>query len=125
MLSREDDVLRRWAEHSDEMLNTEYPNQNTIGQDTYQTLQVTDEPTATFDEVENAIESSRITKQREWMDLIQAGLINKGSPKFVERMRQLIIKLWITETIAEERIGELSALHIRRETCQNAQIIEV
>ena len=67
LLSREDDVLRRWAEHFDEMLNTEYPNQNTIGQDIYQTLQVTDEPTATFDEVENAIESSRITKQRQWI----------------------------------------------------------
>ena len=59
------------------------------------------------------------------MDLIEAELIKKGSPKFVERMRQLIIKLWITETIAEEGIGQLSALHIRRETCQNAQIIQV
>jgi ribonucleotide reductase alpha subunit len=29
-LSEEDDILRRWAEHFDELLNTEPSNQNTI-----------------------------------------------------------------------------------------------
>jgi hypothetical protein len=36
------------------------------------------------------------------MDLIQAELIKKASPDFVECMHQLIIKIWTTETIPEE-----------------------
>ena len=30
LLSKDDDILRRWAEQFDEMLNTEPPNQNVI-----------------------------------------------------------------------------------------------
>ena len=49
LLSEEDDRLRRWAEHFDELLNTEYSNQNTTNQETYQVFPATDEPIPTFD----------------------------------------------------------------------------
>jgi hypothetical protein len=34
-LSEEDDILRRWAEHFDELLNIEFSNQNATNQETY------------------------------------------------------------------------------------------
>ena len=55
-LSEEDDILRRWAEHFDELLNIEFSNQNAISQENYQVYLATDEPTPTLDEVENAIQ---------------------------------------------------------------------
>jgi len=65
LLIEEDDILRRWAEHFDELLNKEFFNQNVTSQETYQVHSDTDEPTPTLDEVENAIKSSRITKHWE------------------------------------------------------------
>jgi len=35
VLSEEDDTLRRWAEHFDELLNIEFSNQNATSQETY------------------------------------------------------------------------------------------
>jgi len=65
LLSEEDDILRRWAEHLVELLNKEFFNQNVTSQETYQVHSDTDEPNPTLDEGENAIKSSRITKNRE------------------------------------------------------------
>jgi hypothetical protein len=36
------------------------------------------------------------------IDLIQAELIKKASPDFIECMYQLITKIWSTETIPED-----------------------
>ena len=60
LLSEEGDILRRWAEHLDELLNTEFfnQNQNVTSQKTYQVHSDTDEPTPTLDEVENAIKKT-------------------------------------------------------------------
>ena len=46
-------ILRRWAEHFDELLNTELPHQNIISQETCQVLPANDEPIPTLDEVNN------------------------------------------------------------------------
>jgi hypothetical protein len=55
LLSEKGDILRRWAEHSDELLNTEPRNQNAIRQEIRQVLPATDEPIPTLDEVNNTI----------------------------------------------------------------------
>ena len=88
----EDDILRRWAEHFDELLNTELSNQNKINQETYQVFPATDEPVPTFDEVKNAIQKLKDNKAP-GIELIQAELIKKASPDFVQHMHQLIIKI--------------------------------
>ena len=62
LLSEEDDILRRWAEHFDELLNTEPSNQNTTNRETYQVFPATDEPIPTFDEVKNAIQKLKDNK---------------------------------------------------------------
>jgi hypothetical protein len=54
LLSEEDDILRTWTKHFDELLNTEPSKQNTINQEIYQVFPATDEPIPTFDEVKNA-----------------------------------------------------------------------
>jgi hypothetical protein len=51
LLSEEDDILRRWAEHFDELLNIESLNRSVTSQETYQAYFDTDEPTPTLDEV--------------------------------------------------------------------------
>jgi hypothetical protein len=61
-LSEEDYKLRRWAEHSDELLNIEFSNQNATSQKIYQVYLATDEPTPTLDEVENAIQKLKDNK---------------------------------------------------------------
>ena len=50
-LSEEDDIVRRWAEHFDELLNTEISNQNAASQEIYQVYLATHEPTPTLDKV--------------------------------------------------------------------------
>jgi hypothetical protein len=55
-LSEDDYILRRWAEHFDELLNIEFSNQNVTSQETYQAYSDTDESTPTLDEAENAIQ---------------------------------------------------------------------
>jgi len=101
LLSEEDDILRRWAEHFDELLNKEFFNQNVTSQETYQVHSDTDEPTPTSDEVENATKKLKDNKAP-GIDLIQAELIKKASPDFVECMYQLMTKIWTTETIPED-----------------------
>jgi hypothetical protein len=102
-LSEEDDILRRWAEHFDELLNIELSNQNTTSQETYQVLLClsTDEPTPTLDEVENATQKLEDNKAP-GIDLIQAEVIKIASLEFVECMYQLITKIWTTQTIPED-----------------------
>jgi hypothetical protein len=99
--SEDDDILRRWAEHFDELLNTEPSDQNTINQETYQVFPATNEPIPTSDEVKNAIQKLKDNKAP-GIDLIQAELIKKASPDFIEYMHQLIIKIWTSETIPED-----------------------
>ena len=74
LLSEEDDILRRWAEHYDELLNTESLNQNVISQETYEADLDTDEPTPTLDVVENAIQKVKL-KKAPGIDLIQTETI--------------------------------------------------
>jgi hypothetical protein len=82
------------GQNTDELLNTEASNQNTINQETYQVFPPTDEPIPTFDEVKNTIQKLKDNKAL-GIDLIQAELIKKGSPDFIEYMQQLIIlKIW-------------------------------
>jgi hypothetical protein len=64
-------------------------------------LSATDEPIPTFDEVENATQKLKHNKAP-GIDLIQAEMIKKASPDFIEYMPQLIIKIWTTETIPED-----------------------
>jgi hypothetical protein len=92
LLSEDDDILRRWAEHFDELLNTEPSKQNTINQETYQVFPATNEPIPTFDQVKNVTQKLKDNKAP-GIDLIQAELIKKTSPDFVKYMHQLIIKL--------------------------------
>jgi hypothetical protein len=73
-VSEEDDILRRWAEPYDELLNIEFSNQNATSQEIYQVYSATDEPTPTLDEVENAIQKLKDNKSP-GIDLIQAELI--------------------------------------------------
>jgi hypothetical protein len=101
LLIEEDDILRRWAEHFDELLNKEFFNQNVTSQKTYQVHSDTDEPTPALDEVENAIKKLKDNKVP-GIDLIQAELIKKASSDIVESMYQLITKIWTTETIPED-----------------------
>jgi sorting nexin-29 len=100
LLSEEDDILRRWAEHFDEQLNIEFSNQNITSKEIYQSYLDTDEPTPTLDEVDNTTQKLKDNKAP-GMDLIQAELVKKASPNFVECMYQLITKIWITKTITE------------------------
>jgi hypothetical protein len=95
LLSEEDDILRGWVEHFDELLNTEPSNQNIINQEVHQALSAADEPIPTPDEVNNAIQKFKDNKAP-GIDLIQAELINKASPDLVEHMHQLIINIWTT-----------------------------
>jgi len=62
LLSEEDDILTRWAEHFHELLNTEPSKPNTINQETYQAFPATDEPIPTFDEVKNATQKLKDNK---------------------------------------------------------------
>jgi hypothetical protein len=71
MLSEEDDILRRWAEYFDELLNIEFSNQNVTSQEAYSDIE---ESTPTLDDVENAIKKLKNNKAPE-IDLIQAELI--------------------------------------------------
>jgi hypothetical protein len=92
ILSEEVDILRRWAEPS---------NQNTINQETYQVFPATDELIPTFGEVKNTTQKLKDNKAP-GIDLIQAELIKEANPDFVEHVHQLIIKIWTTETIPED-----------------------
>ena len=76
-------------------------NQNAINQETYQVFPATDEPIPTFGEVKNAIQKLKDNKAP-GIVLIQAELIKKAIPDFIEYMHQLIIKIWTTETIPED-----------------------
>ena len=76
---------------------------------------VTDEPILTLDEVNNVIQKLKDNKAP-GIDLIQAELIKKASPNFVEHMHQLITIIWTTENIPEDGTGASSARYIRRET---------
>jgi sorting nexin-29 len=100
-LSEEDDILRRWAEHFDELLNAEISNHNKINQENYQAFPATDEGIPIFDEVKNAIQKLKDIKAPR-IDIIQAELIKKATPDFVEYMHPLIIKIWTTELIPED-----------------------
>jgi hypothetical protein len=91
LLNKDDDILRRWAEHFDELLNKEFLNQNVTRQEFHQAYSDIDEPTPTLNEVENAIQKLKDNKAP-GIDLIQAKLIKKASPDFVKRMYQLIKK---------------------------------
>jgi hypothetical protein len=99
-LSEEDDILRRWAEHYDELLNIEFSHQNATSQEIYQVYSATDELTPALGEVENAIQKLKDNKAP-GIDLIQVELIKKASPDFVECRYQLITKIWTTETMPE------------------------
>ena len=101
LLSEEDDILRRWAEHFDGLLNIEFFNQNVTSQETYQAYLDTDEPIPISNEVENAIQKLKNNKAP-GIDLIQAELIRKAIRDFVEGMYQLITKIWTTETKRED-----------------------
>jgi hypothetical protein len=101
LLSEEDDILRRWTKHFDELLNTESSNQNTINQEIQQAFPATDEPIPTFDKVKKATQKLKDNKAP-GIDLIQAELIKKVRPDFVEHMHQLIIEIWTTETILDD-----------------------
>ena len=79
-LSEDDDILRRWAEHYDELLNIELSNENVTGQEIYQVYSATDEPSPTLDEVENAIHKLKYNKAP-GIDLMQAELIKKPLPR--------------------------------------------
>ena len=68
---------------------------------TYQVYLATNEPTPTLDEVENAIQKLK-DNNLPGIDLIQAELLKKASPDFVECMYQLITKIWTTETTPED-----------------------
>jgi len=74
--SEEDDILSRWAEHFDELLNKELSDQHVTSQKTYQEYSDIYEPTPTLDEVENAIQKLKDYKAP-GIDLIQAELIKK------------------------------------------------
>ena len=100
-LSEEDNILRRWAENFEGLLNIEVSNHNATIQETYQVYLATDEPTPTLDEVENAIKKRKDNKAP-GVDLIQAELIKKATTDFVECMYQLITKIWTTETMPED-----------------------
>ena len=100
LLNKEDDILKRWAEHFDELLNKEFLNQNVTRQEFHQAYSDIDEPTPTLNEIENAIQKLKDNKAP-GIDLIQAKLIKKASPDFVECMYQLITKIWTTEIILE------------------------
>jgi hypothetical protein len=76
-------------------------NQNTINQETYQVFPATDEPIPKSGEIKNTIQKLKDNKAP-GIDLIQAELINKASPDFVEYTHQLIINIWTTETIQED-----------------------
>jgi hypothetical protein len=78
----------------------EFSNQNVTSQEIYQVYSATDEPAPTLDEVENDIRKLK-DNTAPGIDRIQAELIKKPSPDFVECMYQLITKIWTTETIPE------------------------
>ena len=101
LLSEEDDILSRWKEHFDELLNKELSDQHVTSQKTYQVYSDINEPTPTLDEVKNAIQKLKDYKAL-GIDLIQAELIRKASPDFVECTNQLITKISTTETIPED-----------------------
>jgi hypothetical protein len=85
VLSEEDDILRRWAERFDELLNKEFLNQNATRQETYQAYSDINEPTPTLNDVrvENAIQKLK-DNETPGTDLTQAELIKKAGPDFVE-----------------------------------------
>jgi hypothetical protein len=99
--SEEDDIHKRWVEHFDELLNKEFLNENVTRQEFHQSYSDIDEPTPTLNEVENAIQKLKDNKAP-GIDLIQAKLIKKASPDFVERMYQLITKIWVIKIISED-----------------------
>ena len=72
-MSEEYDILRRWAEHFDELLNTEFFNQNVTSQEIYQTNLRTDEPTTSL--AMPKLKNNKVPG----IDLIRAELIKKAS----------------------------------------------
>jgi len=83
-------------------LNKGFFNQTgKLRQENYQAHPDIAEPTPTLHEVENAIQRLKDNKAP-GIDLIQAELIKKASPGFVERMYQLITKIWAIEIIPED-----------------------
>jgi len=101
LLNEEYDILRKWAEHFDELLNKDFSNKNVTSQETYQLHSDTDEPAPTLDEVANAIKKLSDNKESV-INPIQAEIIKKASPDFFECMYQLITKIWTSETIPED-----------------------
>jgi len=85
------------------LLNKEFFNQNATRQETYQAYSDINEPTPTLNDVrvENAIQKLK-DNETPGTDLTQAELIKKTGPDFVERMYQLITKIWTTEIIPED-----------------------
>jgi hypothetical protein len=63
-LSEEGDILRRWAEHFDELLNKEFLNENVTRQEFHQPYSDFDEPTPTLNEVEMPYKSLRVTRHQ-------------------------------------------------------------
>jgi hypothetical protein len=62
LLSEENGVLIRWAEHFDELLNIQFSNQNVTSKVIYQAYLDTAEPTLTLDKVGNAIQNLKDNK---------------------------------------------------------------
>ena len=76
LLSKDDDIRSRWAEHFGEQRNKELSDQHVTSQKNYQVYSDIDEPTPTLDEVENATQKLKDHKAP-GIELIQAELIKK------------------------------------------------
>jgi hypothetical protein len=124
LLSEEDEILSRWTEHFDELLNTETPNQNNIiNQENNKVYSATDEPIPTLDEVNNVIQKLKDNKAP-GMNVIKAELITKAGIIFVEHIHQLITKFGPQKIYRKTGTGASSVRYIRRETSRYARNIE-
>jgi hypothetical protein len=102
ILSSDEAILERWAQHFEELLNGNAPERVEDMTMVQKLGNVeTEEPVPTINEIEQAIKRLRNNKAP-GIDLIPAELVKFAGPVYVKLLYLLIAKIRITETIPEE-----------------------
>ena len=120
LLTNKEDVLNRWREHFDALLNSG----DEVGDNSnYSFLDDDGQPVAepTRTEVSDAISSLK-NNRSPGPDEIPAELIKSGGEELISIMHEMIVKIWNTELLPDEwLVGSLIPLHKKGDklTCEN------
>ncbi len=126
LLTNKTDVLARWREHFDALLNEDIVE---TGAESSFNLEVSDTATVppTRQETVDAINSLKNNKAA-GLDGIQAELLKIESEELIDAMHEIVLKIWSTETLPDEWLeAALFPIHKKGDklACENYRGISV